>query len=839
MASYMFISDGGNNLFCNGILITDTNINLFTKDEFQQRFFADIMKDSQTDTAVSNIKDWLINCYKSNPNIPNRGYKNTLHDLENKVYSQKVVTDNITELKNILKTSTVGSNTKISLANKVFWESGFGSKDIIDVKDYTTYLTPASKLDPLSKEKADDYWPEDYTIGFDESFTGRLGFPNTVWVMPSPDKVQITYSNREVIEYDVTKDIDPVGKYLAGNNNKNDAINGLTKYSGCRDFIKYVETKELGDVAQVWNYLAFVAINAITKNGGDFKKMREESVMITTDSVVLLFCILLHLSCVYTGSREGVESGRCTLKHYLAGDVDYSLKLKTMIDNHYNRLVSQLAATNVGLLIMKRDKSKFWYYRYNRREQIAKTSGDFSFPKDDRDGKISQIDGLFQAVIENINFRLLEIEGIYNAADKNAVNDGQVDSKFEAFCDEIDKLKYPQLLTKLNTGSYVLHPQHPSKLLERYTFIIDPNIRIPNLDDVKDAAFSTDGITIQQGGGRDLVSIGGGNNNFTAADVDVEIHYYDFLLLTFIEHRYFNDFLQDDVNISVDDFFPVYYDHIVSQIDENTDLFILFGNYSDPVEDQGDEEHTASDDDDFDEEHAASDGDDFDEEHAAPDGDDFDDPLNDNIFQDFLDRHTDDFIIQRGRKLAKLMYFSPDIDEIFDDFREILGELDGKDMVSDDVFDVARRNEEHFSENETGDNTEDNTGMVVARAQGVFDETSFLSQKPTEKSSNTFPTPQTVTADLQGITYNPESVMMTKVGTSVSTDINNEGMEETGGRKPGRHKSKKNKHKISIKNKSKKNIKRKRTIKSKRTIKRKRTIKKKGTKRHKKTRKQN
>ena len=235
--------------------------------------------------------------------------------------------------------------------------------------------------------------------------------------------------------------------------------------------------------------------------------------MITTDSVVLLFCILLHLSCVYTGSREGVESGHCTLKHYLAGDVDYALKLKTMIDNHYNRIKSQLAATKLGLLIMKKDKSKFWYYRFSR-EKIAKTLGSYSLSKGDA-AKISQIDELFQAVIDNIDDRLRDARDIYNGFDKNADDDGEVDSKFTTFCVEINPYKYNQLLTRLNTGSYVLHP---SDLLEQYTSIIDPTITIPNLDEVIDAAFIKDGITIQQGGGYD-------DNGYFYEDA--EIYYFE------------------------------------------------------------------------------------------------------------------------------------------------------------------------------------------------------------------------------------------------------------------------------------------------------------------------
>ena len=158
MARYMFTSDDGNNLFCNGTQIQDTNINLFTQDEFQERFFADIMKDSQTDEKVSNIKDWLTNCYSGNSNIPKKTYEKSLENLEKNV-NIPVIKNNITVLKNILKTSTVGSNTKISLADNVFLESGFGSKDIIAVSNYSTFLTPSSKLDPLSKEKAQIYWP--------------------------------------------------------------------------------------------------------------------------------------------------------------------------------------------------------------------------------------------------------------------------------------------------------------------------------------------------------------------------------------------------------------------------------------------------------------------------------------------------------------------------------------------------------------------------------------------------------------------------------------------------------------------------------------------------------
>ena len=114
------------------------------------------------------------------------------------------------------------------------------------------------------------------------------------------------------------------GKYLEGNNEKNNAIK--TGLNDDDEFIKYVETKEFGDVAQVLVYLAFVL-----SSGPD----RTTSVMITTDGVVQFLNLYFNLSSIYTGSRKGVESGCCTLYSYLAGPVNLRIKFQNMIISQY------------------------------------------------------------------------------------------------------------------------------------------------------------------------------------------------------------------------------------------------------------------------------------------------------------------------------------------------------------------------------------------------------------------------------------------------------------------------------------------------------------------------
>ena len=87
-----------------------------------------------------------------------------------------------------------------------------------------------------------------------------------------------------------------------------------------------------------------------------------DAVMVTTDSVVYLFCILLGLSCIYTGERAGVRPGCCTLRHYLAGIPNYLKKYENMIEVYATRLIQHNTSISMGLLHLIAVPSDFDYY---------------------------------------------------------------------------------------------------------------------------------------------------------------------------------------------------------------------------------------------------------------------------------------------------------------------------------------------------------------------------------------------------------------------------------------------------------------------------------------------
>jgi hypothetical protein len=111
--------------------------------------------------------------------------------------------------------------------------------------------------------------------------------------------------------------------------------------------------KEIGDVLQVWLYLALITMMGWNTT---------DVVMVTTDSVVYLFCILLRLSCIYTGERIGVRPGCCTLRHYLAGEPNYLKKYENMIEVYATRLIQHNTSISMGLLRLIAEPTNFDYY---------------------------------------------------------------------------------------------------------------------------------------------------------------------------------------------------------------------------------------------------------------------------------------------------------------------------------------------------------------------------------------------------------------------------------------------------------------------------------------------
>ena len=167
--------------------VVPSNIHLLNKDDCIRRFYCDVIKDSQEQPTIPDIIQKLNSCIPppavvagAAPHIPPAiaGYHGVLQALEAAVNNR--CTSNIVEYKNILKTSTVGSNIQISDAIRVFWESGFGSRSVCRDPLMQTVKTPAATLDSLPKQNYDNLFNEHVT--FDANFTEELGFPTGfVW----------------------------------------------------------------------------------------------------------------------------------------------------------------------------------------------------------------------------------------------------------------------------------------------------------------------------------------------------------------------------------------------------------------------------------------------------------------------------------------------------------------------------------------------------------------------------------------------------------------------------------------------------------------------------------
>jgi hypothetical protein len=371
----------------NPLVLQQLNTHSMTQQQMLQRFFADIVKDSQADFKLANVIQILHHCFPNHVNaIPANiaGYKVWLQMFDNRVFTDNI--DNITILKNILKTSTVGSNIKISDALWALYESGFGCSSVCRNPDMQTVKTPPATLDSLLKQSYDVLFNPNVT--FDEHLSTRLGIPDgfTWRTRPATAADVANWDQKSIVNIrfwnpppggaaDAEREgmIDnelntPVARGIfngigiaangdvMGNGPKNEKTAALATniHNNVPRIKRLFIIKEIGDVLQVWMYLALIHMM-----GWD----PIEVVMVTTDSVVYLFCILLGLSCIYTGERVGVRSGCCTLRHYLAGTPNYLKKYENMIEVYATRLIQHNTSTSMGLLRLIADPSNFDYYK--------------------------------------------------------------------------------------------------------------------------------------------------------------------------------------------------------------------------------------------------------------------------------------------------------------------------------------------------------------------------------------------------------------------------------------------------------------------------------------------
>jgi hypothetical protein len=588
-------------------LIQVNVLDSFDIDNLRRRFVADIIKDGSIPGSPINtdgLRFIIQNCF----GLQFQGnYHNTLLEID-RLMPPQVNNDFETVLKNVLKTSTVGSNTQISDAQYSFWESGFATKNICRRTDVITVGTPASILDSINKEEPQMWFPDPgQQIIFDQAFTARMGFPTGLtWsctgTQPGSYNVTIDYGNQNGI---ITSEISRGNRgnfqpYSEGNKEKNQIINGLINRgnTNCNEYSKILITKELGDVAQIWLYLAFILIQ--------FPEQRTQALMVTTDSVVYLFCKILFLPCVYTGSREGVTSGGCTLKHFLPGAIDYREKLRNMLSIYFNRILANNTAIIIGLRIMNLDPNKFIYYRKDG-DRIRRTYGSYLMQR-------QQYNGLFEQVIQNIETNNQALQELYQQSIagippppqppfQDNFTDANVTEFYNAFCLSADQHKSEQFITKLKGNIYLLNP---GPLLNEFTRLISV---IPATIDELLVEAANNRIEFvpppSRGGKGKRISkkkIGGNGTGFMDEDdsdymVDdrkydsdeddsifmakqkgekLYYDYYECLIMCWIYNHYKEYFQQLFVNDNLQNAFASLYDTKVSLLNNNTNVDDVF-----------------------------------------------------------------------------------------------------------------------------------------------------------------------------------------------------------------------------------------------------------------------
>jgi hypothetical protein len=580
-----------------------TNIASVSQSLLVNRFYADIVKDAHEPPRVTNIVPILNTVWPAQVTITNSNYKILLNECENAL--QPSIRNKETVLNNILKTSTVGSNTKISLAENAIWESGMGPNKICMKSDVQVWKTPASDLDTLPKGNPPGvkYWPLDNinSINFNSSWHYRMGFPNNVgWSWSKTDDVQIQYGNDLIISK--TQIDDSGGVMVYANGNKNDELNSTTLNINV-DYKRFLLlAKEYGDVAQVWMYFAFVAIQS------------PNSIMITTDSVVYFMCALLNLSCVYTGGRKGVESGNCSLKHYLSGTINLNDKIQTMLKIQYDRVLAHNTAIKISLNIMLIDFNKFEYFRDDN-GRIKRTYGSYQVTPE----KKLAIQSLIKSRTEIIDANNIQLETNYNSIQNQipaSITDDVIDSIYNTFYNISEGLKIPQWITKLPNKNYVLNP---GDFLSAFGEIVGVNVPgIPEQINIINPSNLDSNEPLIRGGknkkaSKNFYSFGKNTKKGGGSKGSYEnIGYYESVIMLF-------------TYVTIFDSFPNTLEEISSNFKTNSSLAILFACKYDIFSRN------------------------------------FQDIISNDIVSKLLEKYEDNNIISIGDILSELIYFADDV----------------------------------------------------------------------------------------------------------------------------------------------------------------------------------
>ena len=483
--------------------------NGLNKQELIERFYGDIYKDFRVSADVNTSRSIINNCFK-NPmqKTIDENLLKTIYDTHWPGWTNGTKTDiqKKTEFyPPLLRLTTDNSiSTQISEATFAFQESGYPANEILKNPNITKIVTPATILDTAGTNYENVlYFPDnnDVEIVFDELFFDALGFPKGTFWSTKLLKKPIIPEYNVIIQYPTSplSKIDSTVKPISTNStssaeNIQDRFSDFKNYSkgndlknidleniklGCDEKIKIFVTKELGDVAQVLMYLAYMIVNNIKDQD------RRDLVMITTDKVVFYISAILNVPCICTANQGSQEDKTCQPVYFRTGPVNYEniilanknslekhnngqiLALQKMIDSRYKDVAYVELKSQETDKRQRKPSEKVISNNTNIIETFGiKSIADFRITED----HINSFDKLFDDVKKKIQYLNTELNNLYKNTVmqlSNKTDDARIKIQIE-FEKTIEKFRFEQsfslititskLDSKKKDTKYILHP---------------------------------------------------------------------------------------------------------------------------------------------------------------------------------------------------------------------------------------------------------------------------------------------------------------------------------------------------------------------------------------------
>ena len=468
--------------------------NGLNKQELIERFYGDIYKDFRVSADVNTSRSIINNCFK-NPmqKTIDENLLKTIYDTHWPGWTNGTKTDiqKKTEFyPPLLRLTTDNSiSTQISEATFAFQESGYPANDILKNPNITKIVTPATILDTAGTNyKNVLYFPDnnDVEIVFDELFFDALGFPKGTFWSTKLLKKPIIPEYNVIIQYPTSplSKIDSTVKPISTNStssaeNIQDRFSDFKNYSkgndlknidleniklGCDEKIKIFVTKELGDVAQVLMYLAYMIVNNIKDQD------RRDLVMITTDKVVFYISAILNVPCICTANQGSQEDKTCQPVYFRTGPVNYEniilanknslekhnngqiLALQKMIDSRYKDVAYVELKSQETDKRQRKPSEKVISNNTNIIETFGiKSIADFRITED----HINSFDKLFDDVKKKIQYLNTELNNLYKNTVmqlSNKTDDARIKIQIE-FEKTIEKFRFEQSFSLITITS--------------------------------------------------------------------------------------------------------------------------------------------------------------------------------------------------------------------------------------------------------------------------------------------------------------------------------------------------------------------------------------------------